>query len=212
MGKPVWLKLKLNYEDGQSDWIMCMGELTGYNPGGVRGDRKLEVFVKYLENTIVIDPKYLEDMMDAKGIEDVDPAKAQLLVKEIPHDAACIGLDIKGYLVPEILTQRLTAWEGRTIMSGRRLNDMQLKEVKNKLMVLVRKHSAGYIKGELWPSWPAEAELRIDKHVRARDDGHHQGQGAQRTRSRSRSQGHEGGMKRRRKRIEMPFLTVTQMR
>eukprot|EP00913_Durusdinium_trenchii_P006898 g6489.t1 len=187
MGKPVWLKLKLNYVNDQSDWIMCMGELCGYTPGGVRGDRKLEVFVKYLDNTLVIDPKYLEDMMDAKGIEDLDATRAQLLVKEVPPDAECLGLDIKGYLIPEILMQRLAAWEGRTVAGGRRLNDSQLKEVKKNLASLVRKHSAGYVKGELWPSWPAEAELGIDKQVRGRDDDHQRENLAPRTRSRSRS-------------------------
>ena len=189
MGKPVWLKLKLklNYVNDQSDWIMCMGELCGYTPGGVRGDRKLEVFVKYLDNTLVIDPKYLEDMMDAKGIEDLDTTRAQLLVKEVPPDAECLGLDIKGYLIPEILMQRLAAWEGRTVAGGRRLNDSQLKEVKKNLASLVRKHSAGYVKGELWPSWPAEAELGIDKQVRGRDDDHQRENLAPRTRSRSRS-------------------------
>ncbi|CAK9036674.1 unnamed protein product [Durusdinium trenchii] len=187
LGKPVWLKVKLNHEDGQVDWIMCVGELTGYTPGGVRGDQRLEIYVKYLENTLVIDPKYLDDMVDMKNIEDMDPIKAQQLVKEIPQDAASIGLDIKGYLVPELILQRLMAWEGRTILSGRRMNDIQLHEVKKKLRTLVHKHSAGFVKGELWPSWPAEAELGIDKQVRGRDDGAPQDQEAPRRRSRSRS-------------------------
>ena len=187
LGKPVWLKVKLNHEDGQVDWIMCVGELTGYTPGGVRGDQRLEIYVKYLENTLVIDHKYLDDMVDMKNIEDMDPIKAQQLVKEIPQDAASIGLDIKGYLVPELILQRLMAWEGRTILSGRRMNDIQLHEVKKKLRTLVHKHSAGFVKGELWPSWPAEAELGIDKQVRGRDDGAPQDQEAPRRRSRSRS-------------------------
>ncbi|CAK8996735.1 unnamed protein product [Durusdinium trenchii] len=46
MGKPVWLKIRLSRDDGSHDWIMCMGELAGYTPGGVRGDRKLEIYVK----------------------------------------------------------------------------------------------------------------------------------------------------------------------
>eukprot|EP00913_Durusdinium_trenchii_P035581 g33297.t1 len=103
--------------------------------------------------------------------------------------------DIKGYLVPELILQRLMAWEGRTIVSGRRLNDIQLQEVRKKLRTLVRKHSAGFVKGELWPSWPAEAELGIDKQVRGRDDGALQEQGAPRRRSRSRSQSLARAMK-----------------
>ena len=51
MGKPVWLKIRLSRDDGSHDWIMCMGELAGYTPGGVRGDRKLEIYVKYLSRT-----------------------------------------------------------------------------------------------------------------------------------------------------------------
>eukprot|EP00913_Durusdinium_trenchii_P011460 g10760.t2 len=188
MGRPVWLKVRVTYDNGEHEWIMCLGELAGYTPGGVRGDQKLEIYVKYLENTIIVDPKYLEDMVEVHNVEEVDPAKAQHLVKELPQDAAGIGLDIKGYLVPEPLIQRLRSWEGRTLVTGRRLNSMQLAEVKQKLSTMVRKHSAGYIKGELWPSWPAEAELGIDRQVRGRDEGIPKQRGDEpRRRSRSRS-------------------------
>ena len=47
--------------------------------------------MKYLENTAVIDPKYMEDMAYTKNFEDVDSSKAQLLLKEIPQDAACLA-------------------------------------------------------------------------------------------------------------------------
>lgn len=187
MGKPVWLKIRLNYEDDRHDWVMCMGELIGYSPGGVRGDRRVEIHVKYLNNTVIIDPKYIDDLVEVKSIEEMDPTKAQQLVKEIPQDAAGLGLDIKGYMIPDLLVQRLAAWEGRSIISGKHFNELQLQEVKTRLKTLVRKHSAGYVKGELWPSWPAEAELGLDKQVHERDSEAHREQEAPRTRSRSRS-------------------------
>lgn len=154
----------MDHVRGRADWLHTR-----------RSTRRPEVgdlCQVYLENTLVIDPKYLDDMV------------------VVTHWA-----DIKGYLVPELILQRLMAWEGRTIVSGRRLNDIQLQEVRKKLRTLVRKHSAGFVKGELWPSWPAEAELGIDKQVRGRDDGALQEQGAPRRRSRSRSQSLARAMK-----------------
>ncbi|CAK9010326.1 unnamed protein product [Durusdinium trenchii] len=191
MGKPVWMKIKLNYTEGQREceWIMCLGELVGYTPGGVRGDRKLEIHTKYIETTIVVDPKYLEDMTEAKSVEELDPLKAQLLINDIPQDAACIGLDIKGYIVPEHLVQRLKSWEGRTIGSGRRLNQLQVDYVKKNIATLVRKHSAGFVKGEVWPSWPAEAELGLDVQVRGRAEAQPVG-APEEPRKRSRSRSH----------------------
>ena len=191
MGKPVWMKIKLNYLEGQREceWIMCMGELVGYTPGGVRGDRKLEIHVKYLETTIVVDPKYLEDMTEAKNVEEPDPLKAQLLINDIPQDAAGIGLDVKGYIVPEHLIQRLKSWEGRTIGSGRRLNQLQIDYVKKNISTLVRKHSAGFVNGEIWPSWPAEAELGLDVQVRGRAEAQPFG-AREEPRKRSRSRSH----------------------
>lgn len=77
----------------------------------------------------------MEDMVDTKNIEETEPAKAQQLVKDIPQDAACVGLDVKRYIVPETLVQRLVSWEGRTVAGGRRLNSMQ--DIKKKLPTLV---------------------------------------------------------------------------
>ncbi|CAK9011592.1 J domain-containing protein [Durusdinium trenchii] len=151
MGRPVWLKVRLTYEDGNHEWILCLGELAGYTPGGVRGDEKLEIYVTFLDNTIIVDPKYLEDMVDIRNLQELEPAKAQLLVKEVPQDAAGIGLDVKGYIVPELLAQRLQSWEGRTLVSGRRLSGAQLVDIKKNLSSM--------------------AELGMDHQVRGRKEG-----------------------------------------
>ena len=189
MGKPVWVKIKLNYTDEKAVWVMCLGELVGYIPGGVRGDRKLEIFIKFLEATIIVDPKYLDDLTEVKNVEDVEPEKAQHLIREVPQDAAGIGLDVKGYIVPEHLVQRLRSWEGRVVEGGKRLNQSQIDHAKKNISNLVRRHCAGYIKGEIWPSWPAEAELGMDLQVRGRTE-HPPLVTSEETRRRSRSRSH----------------------
>lgn len=87
------------------------------------------------------------------------------LITEQPEDAVALGFDIKGYIVPSTLVPRLQAWEGREVGSGHRIDGETLKRCKKDLGSLVTKHSAGYVKGETWPSWPAEAELGLDKHL-----------------------------------------------
>eukprot|EP00913_Durusdinium_trenchii_P035482 g33205.t1 len=190
IGKKVWLKVRVLQDGGGHDWVPCLGEVWGYTPGGVRGENKLEVFSAYLDNVLILDPKFMDDVGNIMESEEVDVHKAQELVKDIPVDAEGIGLDIKGYLIPVFVVKRLGSWEGRCIPSGQKINGIRRNELRANLNKYVRKHSAGYVKGELWPSWPAEAGLGLDVQVKAEKNVAPPAPEAPARRSRSRSRSH----------------------
>ena len=190
IGKKVWLKVRVLQDGGGHDWVPCLGEVWGYTPGGVRGENKLEVFSAYLDNVLILDPKFMDDVGNIMESEEVDVHKAQELVKDIPVDAEGIGLDIKGYLIPVFVVKRLGSWEGRCIPSGQKINGIRHNELRANLNKYVRKHSAGYVKGELWPSWPAEAGLGLDVQVKAEKNVAPPAPKAPARRSRSRSRSH----------------------
>ena len=165
LGTPVWLKVRIGASGNTRRWYQCLGKLSGYAPGGVRGESRLEIYIQFFDQSVIVDPKYLEDYGHIGKNNDTEVEKAKTLITEQPEDAITLGFDIKGYIVPDTLVPRLQAWEGREVGSGQRIDSETLGCCKRDLGSFITKHSAGYVKGEVWPSWPAEAELGLDKHL-----------------------------------------------
>ena len=168
MGQIAWVKLHLHLEEtNEKFWVQALGEVCGLSPDQVRGEGRVEVYIPYFKNTVIISMDYLEDYVNDKKAP-LDPERVQGLVRGVPADAEALGLGVKAYLIPEEFRRRLEAWNGRNPQDGKKINGALVERVSGSLGLFVRRHAGGFVKGENWPRWPAEESLGIDKQVRRR--------------------------------------------
>ena len=122
-------------------------------------------YIPSFEETVVVGMNYIEDYVTATE-DRFNPERVQDLVKGIPPDASSIGLDVKAYFIPEDFQTRLQAWEGRCLPDGKRLTRGILEKLKGNLVHHIRRHAGGFAKGEVWPTWPGEDSLGLDRRLK----------------------------------------------
>ena len=89
--------------------------------------------------------------------------------RRCPRSAYAIGLDVKCYWVEDSHVARLRAWEGRRVADGKKIDDGARKDLEINFLQRIRKHAQGCCESEVWPTYPAEADLGIDRQVRGRE-------------------------------------------
>ena len=164
IGRPLWVKC--NYQGakgGVRQWIQMLGRVV-HEGFQVRGARRFVVRLDYLKTNVAVDP----DMIDRQGPEGED-AYIRKMLRDAPEECNAIGLDIKCYWVEDNHVERLRAWEGRRVADGKKVEDGVRKDLEANLQHRIRKHAQGCCESEVWPTYPAEADLGIDRRVRGRE-------------------------------------------
>ena len=164
-GSKVWVKLRLGRADEKERrWYQYMGEVES-ECHQVRGSLKVRVRIPTLEGSILVDPDFI-DYHDAKKDVEAAGSYANRMLRECPTEAEELGVDVKCYHIPEGAEERLAAWDGRCVSDGRRMAQPRTEEVRRQLPNYLRKHAMGCAEGIVWPTYPAEAELGLDRRVR----------------------------------------------
>ena len=181
--KKVWIKLNIREGEGRQ-WVQFYGAIIGVSAGRVRGGHRWMVHIETLGQNFDVDPEILEQDGGDGG------AYIARVLKEIPAEAASLGRDMHCYIVEDEHNERLRAWDGRYVGSGRRIGASVLSELKKDLGSYVRRHAQCYVKGEEWPTYPAEADLGLDRRTKEKaSEEPATGSAARRSRSRSHSLG-----------------------
>ena len=139
---------------GRPLWVKC----------NCKGVRRLVVKLDYFRSSVAVDP----EMIDRQG-PDGEEAYIRKLLKEVPEECHAIGLDVKCYWVEDSHVARLRAWEGRRVADGKKIDDGARKDLEINFPQRIRKHAQGCCESEVWPTYPAEADLGIDRQVRGRE-------------------------------------------
>ena len=181
--KRLWIKLNVSEGEGRM-WTHFMGTVLGISASKVRGAHRWTARIETLGQDIDVDAETL----DRAG--DEGDAYIARVLKEVPSEAVSMGRDVHCYIIEDEHGERLKAWDGRYVGSGRRISAALLDSLKKDLRSHVRKHAQCYVRGEEWPPFPAEAELGIDRRTQASDNASQQRKpAARRSRSRSHSLG-----------------------
>ena len=164
VGRPLWVKCNCKGVQGDArQWIQVLGRVTREN-FQVRGARRLVVRLDYFRSSVAVDP----EMIDRQG-PDGEEAYIRKLLKEVPEECHALGLDVKCYWVEDSQVARLRAWEGRRVADGKKIEDGARKDLEANFPQRIRKHAQGCCESEVWPTYPAEADLGIDRQVRGRE-------------------------------------------